>query len=470
MERLKGAALRHYYFIPLLFLIGCATFYQKNIVFQNQFATGQIESANKTLDKNKKTAKGNNKLLYNLQKGVVLQMLGDYEASNEYFEKAYFFTEDYRKNYSLEALSLITNPNVKPYVGEDHELVLIHYYKALNYLRMNQLDEALVECRRINIKLNELNDKYGEKRNRYDVDPFAHNLMGIVYEASGEINDAFIAYRNAYVAYKAKYKDFGVPVPNQLKQDLMRTAYLNGFTNDLKEYEKEFNQTFNYNPTENGELVFFWHNGLGPVKSEWTVNFFVVKGAGGVVYFENKELGMSFPFPMPRNDDGSSQLGDLKIVRIAFPKYEERVPYFYSANIEANGNKIQLEKGEDISSIAFSTLQDRMLREFANTLLRFALKQAGELALRGENEGLGALLSIVNAATEKADTRNWQTLPHDIFYARIPLKKGDNKIGLTAISNSKDKSKHEFNFEGQSNKTVFHIFSSLESAPPASQY
>jgi uncharacterized protein len=470
MKSFKSAALRHYYFLPILFLVGCATFYQKNIIFQSQFAQGQLEEANKTLDKNKKSAKGNNKLLYNLQKGVVLQMLGEYASSNDYFEQAYFFTEDYRKNYSLEALSLITNPNVKPYVGEDHELVLIHYFKALNYLRMNQLDEALVECRRINIKLNELNDKYGNKKNRYDVDPFAHNLMGIVYEASGEINDAFIAYRNAYDAYKSKSSQFGVPVPNQLKQDLLRTAYLNGFNQELKGYEKEFGTEYQHKTSENGELVFFWHNGLGPVKSEWTINFFVVKGAGGVVNFENKELGLTFPFPMPRNEDGSNQLGDLKIVRIAFPKYEERLPYFHSASIEANGVKNSLEKGEDISAIAFITLEDRMLREFANTLLRVALKQAAELSLRHENENLGALLSIVNAATEKADTRNWQTLPHDIFYTRVPLKKGENKITLTANSYSKDKSQHEFTFEGQPQQTVFHIFSSLESAPPASHY
>lgn len=467
---IKSAALRHYYFIPFLLLIGCATYYQKNIVFQDYFSQGKLEEANDYLDKNKKLSKSNNQLLYDLQKGVVLQMLDNYSESNTYFEEAYTFTEDYRKNYSLEALSLLTNPTVKPYTGEDHEVVLIHYFKAINYLKLNQLDEALVECRRINIKLNELNDRYQDKKNRYSVDPFAHNIMGIVFEAAGEVNDAFIAYRNAYEAYKSTSSFLSVKVPEQLKKDLLRTAYLNGFRNELIRFENEFDVKYEHENNEGGELIFLWHNGLGPVKSEWTVNFFLVKGQGGVVNFENKEMGMNFPFSVPADSEGKSKLEDVKIVRAAFPKYVDRKPYYHRANITANNRQYALEKGEDVSSIAFVTLEDRMLREFANSLLRLALKQAAEVATRKENEGLGTLLSIVNAVTEKADTRNWQTLPHDISYSRVPLKQGENTLNFTAESHSKESFTHEFTFEAQKGETIFHLFSNLESAPPASRY
>ncbi len=471
MIRPLSAALRHYSFIIVLLLIaGCATYYQKNLVFQQLYTQGQIEEASQQLDKNKKLAKGNTKLLYYLQKGSVLQLLGHYEESNQFFEEAYYFTEDYRKNYSLEALSLITNQTVKPYVGEDHELVLIHYFKALNFLHLNQLEQALVECRRINIKLNELNDRYGDKKNRYDVDPFAHNLMGIVYEASGEINDAFIAYRNAYQAYQEAYEFLGVEVPNQLKKDLIRMAHLNGFNQEKEQYESLFEMKYEPKKTDDGELVFFWHNGLGPIKSEWTVNFFVVKGQGGIVNFENKEMGMNFPFPAPRDDDGNTQLGDLRIVRVAFPKYVDRTPYFYEAQLNTNGAQYTLEKAHDISKVAFTTLEDRMVRELANSLLRLAIKQAAELATREENENLGALISIVNAVTEKADTRNWQTIPHDVHYVRVPLKSGPNEISLVAKSNTNQQEQYKISVEGGKGRTVFEVFNSLESAPPSSYY
>ena len=466
-----SAAMRHSYFIIFSILVfGCATYYQTNYEFQQKFAAGEIEKANKILDKNKKEAKGNNRLLYDLKKGVILQLMGQFEESNTHFEQAYIFTEDYKKNYSREALSLLTNPNVKPYTGEDHELIFIHYYKALNYLRMGLRDEALVECRRINIKLNALNDKYEKKKNRYSVDPFAHNLMGIIFESSGEINDAFIAYRNAYEAYKEIGSTIGVKAPLQLKMDILRTAYVMGFKSELDMYEAEFG--IKYKPVKNdgGELIFFWHNGLGPVKSEWTVNFFLIKGEGGVVNFENKEMGWSFPFYVNQDDDGRTQLGDLKVVRAAFPKYVERKPIFNKAEIRVNNQMYQLEKAEDISSIAFVTLEDRMLREFANSLLRLAIKQAAEEATRKENEGLGALVSIVNAVTEKADTRNWQTLPHDIHYARIPIKDGENLLGFSAFGKGGENFTERFTIDGKKGRTEYFMYNNLDSYPASSYY
>lgn len=81
-------------------MVGCATYYQKSLVFQEHFVRGEIEEANKSLDKNKKASQNQNRLLYFLQKGVVLQILGEPEESNKYFEEAFLFTEDYRQSYT----------------------------------------------------------------------------------------------------------------------------------------------------------------------------------------------------------------------------------------------------------------------------------------------------------------------------------------------------------------------------------
>ena len=40
-------------------------------------------------------------------------------------------------------------------------------------------------------------------------------------------------------------------------------------------------------------------------------------------------------------------------------------------------------------------------------------------------------MDIINAITERADIRSWQSLPAEIFYQRIPLKKGLNEIKVT---------------------------------------
>ena len=461
---------KQYLFISisaLIILTGCATYYQKSLQFQEYFVQGKIEEANKVLDKNKKASKDKNRLLYFLQKGVVLQLLGEYEESNKFFEEAYIFTEDFKKNYSVEAASMLINPSIKPYKGEDHELVLMHYFKALNFLKIGMYDEALVECRRIDIKLNILNDRYEKKKNRYKRDAFAMNLMGIAYEASGDINNAFIAYRNAYQAYKEDYKvHFATEVPLQLKKDLLRTAYLNGFKDELEKYEKTFSMKYTHQEKSAGELVFFWHNGIGPVKGEWSINFLIVKGQGGIVMFVNEELGLSFPFPLPPMGQSTGGLGDLKFVRVAFPKYIERKPYYRTAELISGNKTYAIELAENINEIAFKTLEDRMLREFANSLMRLALKQAVEYQTRKQNENLGTLLSVLNAVSEKADTRNWQTLPYSISYARIPLNEGKNKFELKAYSPKKTRDMIKtFDFDIKKGQTVFHIFQSLESLP-----
>lgn len=450
----------------LLLLPGCATYYQKNIEFQKHFVKGEIQQAAKVLEKNKDIAKGKNRLLYFLQKGVVLQMLGNYEESNQPFENAYLFSEDIQTNYGLEAFSLLSNPTVKPYRGEDFELVQIHYYKALNYLLLRQFENALVECRRIDIKLNQLNDKYTNRKNRYKRDAFAMNLVGIIYETAGEYNNAFIAYRNAYEIYKEDYKRFfGVAVPVQLKKDLLKTAYLNGFTEELKKYEREFGFEYEHQVKEGGELVLFWHNGLGPVKDEWSINFFIVKGKGGLVTFESEELGFSFPFFL-QDDEKTDALGDLKFIRVAFPKYLEREPFFRSAELVVSEKRYSLELAQNINEIAFKTLEDRMLREFAKSLLRLALKQVAEQAVRRKNQDLGALLSIANTISEKADTRNWQTLPYSIYYVRIPLPEGENSVKLEIYSPIKRTEKSvNFQFNVGKGETLFHIYHSLESFP-----
>lgn len=448
----------------------CATYYQKNLEFQTAFTQGDLEKADKLLDKNKKAAEGKNRLLYFLQKGVVLQMQGQFELSNQYFEQAYTFVEDFKTKPGLEALAVISNQNVKPYKGEDHEKVLIHYYKALNFLQLKQPQEALVEAKRLNNKLNLLNDTYEDRKNRYKDDAFAHILMGMAYEMDNDPNNAFIAYRNAFNTYKESYSpNFGVQAPEQLKQDLMRTAYLTGFRQELRQYEKEFGTEYSHDKSakNRGELIFFWHNGLGPIKSEWSINFTIVKGQGGVATFVNDELGLNFTYPLPP-DEGDGGFDDLSLVRVAFPKYLSRNPVYQSASIDANGNQYLLEKTENIDAVARYILEDRFLREMGTALLRLAAKQASAYAAREEDRDLGTIVSLVNAITEKADTRNWQTVPNSIYYARIPLEIGDNVISLETMDAEGNKTNQEFTFSVEKGQTLFHLYHSLDSYPPSS--
>jgi hypothetical protein len=451
----------------LLFSFSCISYYQMNYKFSEYFAEGEIDKAEKVLAGSKKAPEGKAKLLYYLNRGVVSSLQGEYEESNDFFEQAYILGEDLRNNYWNTATSLLLNPNFTFYTGEDHELLLLHYYKALNFLKMGQNEQALVECRRLNIKLQQLSGKYKAgvlgKEGKYTRDAFVHNLMGIIYEADKDYNNAFIAYRNAADIYREDYLPmFGISAPDQLKLDLLRTAHIMGFENEKQRYEEIFGMTYEHQPQEGGELVFFWNNGLGPVKDQWSINFALVRGEGGIVNFTNDEFGFNFPFQLENDEDYERKnLDDVEFIRVAFPKYLERPAVFDRAVlINASGKEARLEKAEDVNGIAFQVLQQRMLKEFGMSLLRVAVKKATEYSVREQNNDLGAVISLVNAVTEQADTRNWQTIPHSIYYTRMPLPEGEQKVSLELAGRSSQS--HDFTFDIQKGKTIFQTFHSLE--------
>ena len=92
------------------------------------------------------------------------------------------------------------------------------------------------------------------------------------------------------------------------------------------------------------------------------------------------------------------------------------------------------------------------------------VKKLAEKELRDENEGLGALLGAFNAYTEKADTRNWQTIPHSIYYTRAKLPVGVSKAKLNMTGQGASQT-HEFTFHVQGGQTIFQSFYSLEHVP-----
>jgi hypothetical protein len=455
----------------LVFVSGaCATYYQSNYTFNQEFERGDLDQALASLQARASEANGKKEFLYYVNNGLVLSMMGRYSESNEYFEKAFLFGEDYQKNYLYEVASYLTNPMVTTYKGEDHEHLMVLYYKALNFLKMGKTVEALVECRRLNIRLQQLSDRY-ESDTKYQRDAFVHTLMGIIYETDKDYNNAFIAFRNALEIYDDDYyKLFQINAPDQLKKDLVRTAYLSGFSDEFEKYKQQFGMgEFAYQTPEGGELVFFWHNGLSPVKAEWGITF-VVTRRDNWIYFTNAELGLTFPFRIDNYSEGDRNgLSSLEIFRVAFPRYVQRPAYFTFASLSSNNDSYSLQLLEDVNKIAFKSLEQRMHLELSKALIRVALKKASEYQVKKEDKTLGSVLGMINAITEKADTRNWQTLPHSIHYARIPLAQGKNVINLQ-LQSPRESVDHQFTYEAKKGQILFHTFSSLESGYPQYGY
>jgi uncharacterized protein len=470
MRSVLPSRARFFRFLHILFFLtlgSCANYYQHHFSFNREFENGDLRNALETLQKNTKEGEGRNRFIYFANAGLLNSILGNYQESNSDFEKAFVFGEDYRVNYANEAISYLTNPNFSQYRGEDHEHLMLLYFKAINFLKLGKNEEALVECRRLNIRLNQLNDKYSSPE-KFQRDAFVHTLMGIIYHASGDYNNAFIAYRNAVDVYENEYaRFFSMQVPLQLKKDLLNTAYWTGFKDEFESFKSKFGMPEYIPDKSEAELVFFWHNGLSPVKDEWGINFAINHKDDNTVVFTNEGLAMAFPYQV-KDEKDKNDLSSIEIFRVAFPRYQERPLYYREASLETAGSIYNLELSEDINKIAFFSLKQRMLQEFSKGLLRAALKKATEHSVRKENDQLGAVIGLMNAITEKADTRSWQTLPHSIYYARVPLKEGSNEVKFT-IRNGNSNG-YDFNYLAKKGQTLFHTFSSLESKPVNYRY
>ena len=132
----------------------------------------------------------------------------------------------------------------------------------------------------------------------------------------------------------------------------------------------------------------------------------------------------------------------------------------------AEGPTVRLQPIENVNAIAYATLQDRMVREMSTALLRLALKQASEQAARQVDSNLGALLSIANAVTERADTRNWQTLPYAIHYARVRLSPGTHTVDFKRIGRTTDRNEWDvWRVEIPPDATVFRVEHPIDSYP-----
>ena len=132
-------------------------------------------------------------LLRELHRAALLHYDGQYVASNELLQAAELEIEDrFTKSVSRAALSILTNDRVLAYNPPAFERIMLHYYGALNYLALDDPDEAAVEARRLSALLVRGADERTDARE----DRFRRSLhyyAGVVFEEAGETNAAEVA-------------------------------------------------------------------------------------------------------------------------------------------------------------------------------------------------------------------------------------------------------------------------------------
>src|ERR1700733_2956911 len=113
--------------------MGCATYQSATEKARKDFYDGKYAEAAKDLEA-KANVDSKDQLLYLFDRGMALQLAGDYKASEKDWLAADKMSEvkDYT-SLSTEVATLVTSDNIKQYKGEDFEKVIINALLAIDY-------------------------------------------------------------------------------------------------------------------------------------------------------------------------------------------------------------------------------------------------------------------------------------------------------------------------------------------------
>ncbi len=371
-----------------LFLSGCALYAGRIREPRAHFEAGRYDQAITKL-KEYADKKDNDELLYLMDLGMVYHAAGRHKEAISTFLRADKMAEikDYT-SLAAEAGSVLLNDEIKPYKGEDFEKVMINMYLAIDYSILGDFENALVEGRRVNRKLDRM---ITEGKLPYRNNAFAKYLTAALFEARHENNDAFVDYRQLLKwDVPAAFSYLGVP--------LLRLADKLKASQEFEAYQKKFPEVKDYALNANeGEVILLLEVGKAPYK---------------------------VPSPQFR-----------------------LVPIFHKNHYAALGGRLSIEgSGQtvnsstlfDVEATAVKELNDKAGAIIAKKIAGVAAKEAAAYGVEKASDSpvLGALTRIFLHASDTADLRSWNTLPAMLQIARYKVPAGTHNFVLDMVTQS----------------------------------
>ena len=436
-------------FSALVLLPGCGPSVNRYLLIEQSLVAGDLQRAAAIIEQTENEYGANGRLLYWMDHGLMLQLAGRYQQSSAVLEQAEEEVERlYTRTIRSETAAFLTNDYALPYEGDAYEHVMINVVNGLNYAAQGQFQEALVETRRLDHRLNVLGDRVKDT-GRYRNDGFARYVSGMLYEATGDLNNAFIAYRNAYEAYEAMRGWSKTAFPPSLRADLLRTADALDLTTERERYRQAFPEV-EWQPVsvqdQLAHVVMISYNGRAPRKEDLFLDLPISLDAAQLVLLNR---GVFQP-PYQRNRVADSVLYGLsgQVVRVALPRlipHKTRIASERMILTDSLGYSVtaQSELVHNVTALAEKSLSERLPAITAKALARAATKFAmAEGVTRGAQYAAGRdaapwvglfvelLVKGITVASEEADKRSWQTLPDEIHIARAWVPPGRYHVSI----------------------------------------
>lgn len=368
--------------LGLLILVGCASYQGKLGAYFSQMREGQPMAAASSI-KEKAEKEGDDQVVYLLEYATALQAAHDFKESNQAFLKAEDLTEikDY---HSLSRItgSMLLNEGLVQYKGEDYEKILINAMLAVNFLSVGDLEAAQVETRKINHKLKLYRT---EAKKDYEQNPFAFYLSAMIWEENRNWDSAYIDYKRAY--------DLN-PQMDYIKGDLIRAAKRASRQNDFAKWKKKFpsHEKSAFLAKKEGEVVLIFQQGWAPEKR---------------------------PHP------------DFPRIPKLFPKRSETA---FAKLVVEGGPKEVTQNLYSVQDVAIKTMDDAYAPLIAKRMAALATKAVVADQIRQKDETLGQLAWLAMNIADRADLRQWASLPQSFQMARIPLKEGSYRVQSAGLN------------------------------------
>jgi hypothetical protein len=338
------------------------------------------------------------RFLYYIDSGALYHYASDFDTSNVRLTKAENAAEDlYTKSVKRAAVSIVLNDNVLEYAGEDYEILYTNLLKALNYLELRNFDDAFVEVRRANLKLQLLEQKYRDAAdilNRGEENDTSETKVNYVPGDVRFNNDAFARYLSMHMyAAEGKWDDAGI--------------------------------------LSVGGLV-----GLCPVKEALNLRIRTDKDLGlvQVLYTDSDNEDAEYGhIPWPVTAD--------YYFKFAIPKMAIRPSNISSVKIWANDSYLgEVGLMEDVGNIAVETFNAKKNLIYLRSVARAVGKGLAthKLKEKADTGGLGgwlkkAAIDVGSDITENADLRCARFLPGRIFATDFVIPPGTYNLTVEFI-------------------------------------
>jgi hypothetical protein len=440
--------------IIIIFFFSCAS--RSTIRFEKY--SGLISTENYTdivnSLKNKPELYGKtNEFLYNMDIGTLYHYNGMYDSSNLYLLRAAdIYDQLFTRSITNEALSLLTNDNIKPYRSKPFEITMLHQMIAFNFCALQNIDDALVETRKMQLYFNEWERKAGADQSVYTNDQMFHFLSSILYDAKGESSDAMISLFKSINAFNNNL----IPLPAELNDYAWNMFTLNNRDADkkllnLKQPVSEATGTVSNNETE---IIVVLFGGRGPVLDETVWWGTYVRDGLLILHYRNPDGAtetVTWPAPplpeseLVKAENGQkTKSGTTVHLKIAVPSIKTIESETKSFSVKCSSYQSSFQSliindfDRQLNHHLENTRKSTITRTVIRAVLRTITAEGTKKKLQSDSPLANLLVNIgtdiLTDQMEKADTRNCFFLPKTVQIVRIPVKAGVlQSIDITAL-------------------------------------